>query len=545
MAATLDEGREYGLASNVSTSGNKTFIHFKLTDSALRALEEYSKIKGGCSRKPTIQFRDSNGVMSIPGQVSSDDPKAERSFKLNLAKIHGDVNGSFDCIQQTSTGQGSSLQCLGSMQFKVTTHANNDVYNDTRKKIAFADTESKKFCAKEIKMSGRFSGKKIKKVIPSSQYKALNPTPKPSPASISTSSSSLVNNRLTPPPSSAHSPHHPINGNRNKPVSALGSSNGVMKPSGHSGNKGSSATTGLPYRERVIHLLALRPYKKPELVARLMKDGIKDKDRNILGVVLKSVGTMNKDNSYSLAKHVWQDIRSDWPLYTDADRQLMKKNQQLMESRPSLSPSVSPAVRPSNSPSPPQKRSLEDLPDVVPNKKQRISHHDKHQKRTNGKLADGDNNNHNSSSGAVTMATNSFGDKGSPGSNRENQEKDDDTDSTPDYVTQYSGIESCKQRLRYKQDFNSEYEEYRRLHEKVQNVTRRFQHLKERILNTKEGSQEFEELRSKVLQEYEQQKNDSKFLQRKQRVNYLHGKLGHIKRLIMEYDRNQHIADCS
>lgn len=45
MAATLDEGREYGLASNVSTSGNKTFIHFKLTDSALRALEEYSKIK--------------------------------------------------------------------------------------------------------------------------------------------------------------------------------------------------------------------------------------------------------------------------------------------------------------------------------------------------------------------------------------------------------------------------------------------------------------------------------------------------------------------
>lgn len=70
-----------------------------------------------------------------------------------------------------------------------------------------------------------------------------------------------------------------------------------------------------------------------------------------------------------------------------------------------------------------QKRSLEDLPDVVPNKKQRISHHDKHQKRTNGKLADGDNNNHNSSNGAVTMATNSFGDKGSPGSNRENQEK--------------------------------------------------------------------------------------------------------------------------
>jgi len=39
---------------------------------------------------------------------------------------------------------GSSLKCLGSMQFKVTTHANNDVYTDTRKKFALADNESKK-----------------------------------------------------------------------------------------------------------------------------------------------------------------------------------------------------------------------------------------------------------------------------------------------------------------------------------------------------------------------------------------------------------------
>ena len=60
------------------------------------------------------------------------------------------------------------------------------------------------------------------------------------------------------------------------------------------------------------------------------------------------------------------------------------------------------------------------------------------------------------------------------------------------FCRQYSRIENCEQRCRYKQDFNNEYEEYRCLHEKVQNVTRRFQHLKERILNTKEGSQEFE-----------------------------------------------------
>lgn len=46
--------------------------------------------------------------------------------------------------------------------------------------------------------------------------------------------------------------------------------------------------------------------------------------------------------------------------------------------------------------------------------------------------------------------------------------------------------------MQYKQDFNHEYEEYRRLHEKVQNVALRFHHLRERISNAKEGTQDYE-----------------------------------------------------
>ena len=54
-------------------------------------------------------------------------------------------------------------------------------------------------------------------------------------------------------------------------------------------------------------------------------DGIREKDRDLLGALLKSVSVINKDNTYTLARHAWQDVRSDWPLYTDADRQLVKK----------------------------------------------------------------------------------------------------------------------------------------------------------------------------------------------------------------------------
>ena len=41
--AELVEGQRYGLSSN--TESDKTIIHLKLTDSALKTLEEYAKQK--------------------------------------------------------------------------------------------------------------------------------------------------------------------------------------------------------------------------------------------------------------------------------------------------------------------------------------------------------------------------------------------------------------------------------------------------------------------------------------------------------------------
>lgn len=39
----------------------------------------------------------------------------------------------------------------------------------------------------------------------------------------------------------------------------------------------------------MIHLLALKPYKKPEILARLHRDGVNQKDKNSLGVLLQQV----------------------------------------------------------------------------------------------------------------------------------------------------------------------------------------------------------------------------------------------------------------
>lgn len=39
------------------------------------------------------------------------------------------------------------------------------------------------------------------------------------------------------------------------------------------------------------------------------------------------------------------------------------------------------------------------------------------------------------------------------------------------------------------------------------------------------------------MEQYEAQKSDPKFMNKKQRMDYLHQKLSHIKRLIHDYDQ--------
>uniref|UniRef100_A0A8D2DSC8 OCEL domain-containing protein n=1 Tax=Sciurus vulgaris TaxID=55149 RepID=A0A8D2DSC8_SCIVU len=76
------------------------------------------------------------------------------------------------------------------------------------------------------------------------------------------------------------------------------------------------------YRDRIIHLLALKDYKKSELLVRLQKDGIKKNDKNSLGKILYQVANLNTQNfSYSLKDCIYREIQRDWPGYNELDRQ--------------------------------------------------------------------------------------------------------------------------------------------------------------------------------------------------------------------------------
>ncbi|GFX64526.1 ELL domain-containing protein [Trichonephila clavipes] len=63
--AALVEGQQYGLSAQDKINCTKSLVFVKLTDSALRSIEEYVKNKGDAISKPTIQFQNSSGVIFV------------------------------------------------------------------------------------------------------------------------------------------------------------------------------------------------------------------------------------------------------------------------------------------------------------------------------------------------------------------------------------------------------------------------------------------------------------------------------------------------
>ncbi|XP_039400042.1 RNA polymerase II elongation factor ELL2 isoform X2 [Mauremys reevesii] len=529
----------------------------------------------------------------------------------------------------------SQLNCLGFIQDKITVCATNDSYQMTRERMTQAEEESRNRSTKVIKPGGPFVGKRVQ----------IRKAPQSIPDAV--------------PERKRSTPINPANTIRKTHVN-----NGVSQR---------------PYRDRVIHLLALKTYKKPELLARLQRDGVNQKDKNSLAAILQQVANLNpKDNSYTLKDYVFKEIQKDWPGYNEIDKQslelVLSRKLNSSQNATSTSHLESPlsSSKEAASASPSQKRLLDsDFIDPLMNKKPRISHLTNRVHPTlNGHLTASNerapaapppppavaatpappmlpstrlpvsnppqpvNSNSNSPStpegrGTQDMPVDSFSQNGSsifedqqekytsrtplempapiavelacPKStdeihsvlhkkskkkSKKHKEKDQikkhnmesieekerdlkkeeivklknsildssegvketctdsadpsSTSELPDYFVKYIAIVSYEQRQSYKDDFNAEYDEYRSLHARMENVTRRFMKLDAQRKLLSPGSKEYQVVHEEVLQEYRKIKQSSpNYQEEKYRCEYLHNKLAHIKRLIGEFDQRQ------
>ncbi|XP_005279053.1 RNA polymerase II elongation factor ELL [Chrysemys picta bellii] len=605
--AALQAERGYGLSCGRLGRGTRVSVfHVKLTDSAVRAFEGYQGSKDSVALRPTIQFQGNQGHITIP---RPDCQTEVRTFMFYLSNIGRDSpQGSFDCIQQYVSSNGNiHLDCLGSIQDKITVCATDDSYQKARQSMAQAEEETRSRSAIVIKPGGRYVGKKV-------QFR------KPAPGA-----SDAVPARKRPTPVNL--------------ASAI--------------KRGNSAISQRPFKDRVVHLLALKPYKKPELILRLQKDGLSQQDKDLLDSLLQQVANLSaKDSTYTLKDCMYKDVQKDWPGYSEGDQQLLKRilvrklcQPQNVSSFVGDTPSLSPPKDNVNSSSPPQKRSqpLEFI-DPLANKKPRISHlAHRTQPTFNGKL-----NSSNGKDAPAPAVQSAVADSVSSGSHlpvlelprphdplsdvssdlshngrdcenpeatdrltntlstdcpqtskhncsslyvktkkkskkhkeKERKEKSEEkckeekqdcelikkgglktntskgvaglngtcnnssvptsTSEMPDYLLKYASISSLEQRQSYKNDFNAEYNEYRDLHARIERITRRFTQLDSQLKQLSQGSEEYKTIHDQILQEYRKiKKTNPNYSQEKNRCEYLHNKLAHIKKLIAEYDQQQ------
>ncbi|XP_014475918.1 PREDICTED: RNA polymerase II elongation factor Ell isoform X2 [Dinoponera quadriceps] len=281
--ATLEAGVQYGLRSNFNENKNLLFV--KLTDSAHRQILSYVKNRYTIDKKPTIQVTGNEGRLCFP---SLDGHESSFTFSLSGNQDIEGPSGGFECIQQTGA---KNLESLGNIPYKMRIHANDDVYETTRHRMVIAEENNKNKCTRVIKANGPNIGRKVK--VP-------------------------VTGRTIPPPSNAR--HR----ESSSPASQPKRSPSYRPTTNNLPEKKISDLMRRPLKERLIHLLALRPFKRPELYDRINKEGMREREKPIVTTLLRQVACM-RDNSYHLHRHIWNDVQEDWPFYTEQERAILRR----------------------------------------------------------------------------------------------------------------------------------------------------------------------------------------------------------------------------
>jgi RNA polymerase II elongation factor ELL len=105
-----------------------------------------------------------------------------------------------------------------------------------------------------------------------------------------------------------------------------------------------------------------------------------------------------------------------------------------------------------------------------------------------------------------------------------------------DFITAYTSIVTLDQRQRYKADFNKSYAHYRKLHNVLDEVSRRFTHLESKLKQATRSSEESKIVKARIMEEYEKNKKNQEYQEARSNFQYLHEKLAHIKKLVHDYD---------
>lgn len=237
----------------------------KLTDSALRALDN-------CQSTPVkLSVNGSQGTLSIPSEQNC------VSYDLNISPFHQSVDATTDVIQLS----GSRAINLGKTVSKLTVQAKADSFSAAKMKMAEAEDQRKGYAKANIMPNNK-------------RTNIRNPNLK---------SRSI----LTPPPRNGESRISPTTLARNS--SPLANKSPV-----------NTDVVSRSLRDRIIHLLAVQPYQRPELLLRLKRDGLTDEQKDKVDAVLSKVGRTGRQGEFHLSPAFINLVEANWPGYSPSER---------------------------------------------------------------------------------------------------------------------------------------------------------------------------------------------------------------------------------
>lgn len=347
--AVLVEGQKFGLSSKSEPS--KSVVYVKLTDSALKSLEDYLKHRAAVEKNgsggPTIQFTPNGGSISLP--LGGDRGPVTYGFGLSANEDGGaNKQSSTACLRSTN----NTLESLGTMGETMRVKASEDVYKRIGQRFNAVKLENEK--NKTVLLDNK---DKRKASVPKSSV-VRKPVSQPIPPAASsgrerTSSCAISGSTYSGlgPGRGGPRSQSPATGANGRPMPPTGRP--VPSPNRQAGGQTSQGGGGderrrekflqthghksskpppthnleimkKTLRERLIHLLAVRPYKKPELILRINKDGIKEKEKKNISLLLREVAEC-KMNVYELKRTMWNDVHEDWSFYTESDKVALKR----------------------------------------------------------------------------------------------------------------------------------------------------------------------------------------------------------------------------
>lgn len=522
MAQTLLEDCSYSLITEQDTDNKRQVYFVKLTDSCLKAIEEHTNVlkRSPHLAKTIIKFNGSrNGVITIPHSKSPSTPQdiVEKKFNFGIANVVTSENNPLqECIKQCNWNL--KLISYGPLEQKISIAATDDCYENTRNRMAQVDQERKGVSTKEIKLGNNIRKRKTgqnKLVQSSSPLDSLKAGSAKNVRKIASHNS--VSQKLSHASPSSNSPilskKSPIPNHKKSPIQ----NTKTLPPT-------VGTTKNFSCRDRVMHVLALRPHKKSELIARLQREAISPKDRGNFAMVLQQVSS-HSDNQYALLSHLYGELQVEiWPFYTESEKAVVKEN----ISRNKKASPISPQLVSSTSKSPEENSSKRSSDDQV----------DKAVKKQKVELSEEPSSTSISPKKSSEQIT-----KSSPARSEIQKSKGEEspptvasTSDSPEYLTFYKLITTREQRFQYKRDFQLEYPEYINLKNNLDAVATKFIELDSSLKKTTKGTPEYVKIQEEIMTAYNKQLQDEKYHRMKCRCEELHQKLSHIKRLVMEYD---------